>query len=171
MAITNFIEGAWDIYKNNFKMPTGVGNVLSDVILYAEEKQTYFTIKDAKISVKKSNDLKSTSLISHKGSVKELIQAKDYEVKISGTLIGEPDALPFATLAKLNKVLNESESILVASTYLATFEIFRLAFKETTFDQGTTVNTLPFTLVFESDNTYEFDLSGKEVKKQLRLIK
>ena len=131
-----------------------------DVILFAEGKWTPVTISRAKISVKKANDIKSTSLVSRTGSVKELIQAKDYEVKISGTLIGVPRAFPYGELILLNRVLSTSKSIWVASTYLASFGIFRLVFKETTFAQAEYINNVPFTLVFDSDYNYNFLTKG-----------
>ena len=141
-------------YNNDSKNPK--------VILFAESFRTPFVISGAKVNITKSNDVKSTTLVGRRGSVKELIQAKDYAVTIEGTLIGAEQKFPYAELALLNKVLNEPKSILVASNYLAMFGIFRLAFKSTEFkvtDARDSVNTLPYTLVFESDYTYDFKLS------------
>lgn len=158
----NFWKDARSTYEQKAKnlVDFSSANKQYDVILLAEEQNTPFTITGAKISVTKTNELQSTSLVNRRGSVKELIQEKDYAVTISGTLVGMPKVFPYAELALLNRVLNESKSILVASTYLATFGIFRLAFKNTTFTQNDTINTLAYTLHFESDYTYDFDLSA-----------
>lgn len=162
--MATFFENTLNTYKGKLEAFTGSGNILSNVILYAEEKRTPFTITGARISVFKANDIKSTSLVGKTGSVKELIQAKDYAVKISGTLIGVRDLFPYAELTLLNRVLSDTKSILVASTYLATFGIFRLAFRECVFDQGcssASPNVLPFTLNFESD--FNCDFISKEI--------
>lgn len=145
---------------SKLKASADVGNIQSHVILWSEKSSIPFAIIGAKVCVSKANDLKSTFLVSRRGSVKELIQAKDYEVKISGTLIGARDIFPLGELTLLNQVLEDSQSILVASPYLAAFRIFRLAFKSATFDQGgASGNVLPFTLTFESDSTCDFDVS------------
>jgi len=150
------IKNVIDTYSDKLKSLANPGTLQSTVLLCAENSLQAYMIPGAKVSVTKGNVLKSTSLVNRRGSVKELIQAKDYTVTITGTLIGVRNLLPYAELALLNKLLDTSKTILVASTYLATFGIFRLAFRDTTFKQGNTINTLEYTLTFESDYNYDF---------------
>ncbi len=160
----NFWKDARSTYEQKAKnlVDFSSANKQYDVILLAEEQNTPFTITGAKISVTKTNELQSTSLVNRRGSVKELIQEKDYAVTISGTLVGMPKV--WWAISRKNssecRFFCSAKSILVASTYLATFGIFRLAFKNTTFTQNDTINTLAYTLHFESDYTYDFDISA-----------
>ena len=156
MAIKNVIDGALDTYSGKLKALTDLGTLQSTVMLCAENSLIPYMIPGATVSVTKENVLKSTSLVNRRGSVKELIQARDYTVRITGTLVGPPNLFPYAQLALLNKLLDTSKTILVASTYLATFGIYRLAFRDTTFEQGDTLNVLKYTLTFESDYNYDF---------------
>jgi len=158
MAIKNVIKGALDTYSGQLKSLTNFDTLQSTVLLRAENGLEAFMIIGAKISVDKSNVLKSTSLVNRRGSVKELIQATDYTVRITGTLIGVRNLFPYVELVLLNKLLDTSKTILVASAYLATFGIYRLAFKNTTFAQGNALNTLEYTLNFESDYNYDFKI-------------
>ncbi|MDR1729950.1 MAG: DUF6046 domain-containing protein [Prevotellaceae bacterium] len=113
---------------------------------------------DAKIDVTKQHTLVETALVSRGGKVKERIQADDYIVKISGSLMSERDRFPYQDLVLLNQILNEARSINVASVYLYAFGITKLALKTADFKQSElkAFNVMPFTLNFVSDRDYSF---------------
>jgi hypothetical protein len=139
------------------RLKTGQGKRENNVMLHIGGDYEIEFI-DARISVVKSMDVKSTSLVNRAGAVKELIQEKDYGVTISGNLHGEQDKFPYNELALLNYILSHAGIIDVASAYLCIFDIEKLAFKSANFNQGqaTYFNIMPFSLTFESDMEYDF---------------
>lgn len=114
---------------------------------------------DAKIDVSKEMLIKNTMLVNRKGSVKEFVYEKDYEVKITGNLFtNEAGKFPYEELKLLNEILSTSGSLSVDSAYLDIFGISKLVVKTADFNQESWkyFNVIPFVIDFVSDDDYDF---------------
>lgn len=146
------------------KSKDGYGKMLiSEVprnnLLLETNDHTHIEFIDAKIKVVSENTIKSTPLVHRNGAVKELIQASDYKVTISGNLIvNSMYEFPYNELKLLNDILKKQESITVVNAYLRIFGIERIVFQFGNFDQSAAqfVNVMPFSLDFLSDEDYGF---------------
>ncbi len=106
----------------------------------------------AKITL--ANTIVSTALYCKSGSVKEYIQAQDYEITLTGQLISSSqNAFPYHEMSDFVEILREDDSIAVSGILLSAFDIHRVVLKKATFDQGATkfANTLNFQLELLSD--------------------
>jgi len=119
---------------------------------------TVIEIIDARINVTQQNTIKSTPVTGRAGTVKELIQKQDYTISVKGNLIGERNKFPYDALHKLEIILNEEKSFEAKSVLLEAFGIDWVVLRQAKFEQQELkyFNTLPFTLTFESDETYNF---------------
>jgi len=144
----------YDGYSDGL-MVDGV-DVGNGIVLEADGSRIAF--RDALVDVKKRNNVVRTSVVDRSGSIKERIQAEDYDVLISGSLFGERERFPYAELQLLNMILSTSRSIRVASAYLCVFDIERLVLSSADFDQSKLryFNVMPFRLMFNSDMDYDF---------------
>ncbi|MDR3094921.1 MAG: DUF6046 domain-containing protein [Bacteroidales bacterium] len=145
-----------DNYRDRLR--TEGSQIDNNVILETQSGDARIEFFDAKISVSKQNEIKTTQLVNRAGSVKELIQAKDYGVRISGSLIAERDKFPYETLELLGRILSEESTLMCSNPYLDLFGIGRLAFRSADFNQESAMyfNVMPFVLTFDSDMGYEF---------------
>lgn len=161
-------EYGWsDKHLRAFPLEDGYKNLLTDelprnnIVLMATVDGESYNIEfaDAKCKVVKENTIKETAIVNRRGTVKEYICASDYTVTISGNLfVKSRNDFPFEALELLNRLLNTTERMPVASVYLSFFGINYLVFKTGTFDQQTAkyVNVMPFSLTFASDENYNF---------------
>ncbi len=148
--------GVFDFYRNRLRTDGGLKD--NNIVLRTDQRSEIEFI-NAKIDITKKNTIKEEAiLVSRSGKVKERIQADDYTIKISGSLMGEWDNFPHRDLYLLNQILNEAKSIEAASAYLCIFNIEKLVFKTATFDQSKLnyFNIMPFELNFVSDTDYDF---------------
>lgn len=146
------------VYTKQDKLKTENSNIINEIFLKTDNGDTIAFI-DAKVDVKKEMEIKEERLINRKGSVKELIQEKDYTVKISGTLFTEDvNKFPYEELKLLNTLLSSAKSISVASAYLDIFDITKLVLKSADFNQSNWkyFNNFPFSLSLTSDDNYDF---------------
>lgn len=130
----------------------------NNLLLRTADMMTVIEIIDARIDVTHQNDIKSTSVLGRTGSVKEFIQKKDYTITVKGNLIGDRNKFPYDALNKLELILNEEKSFEAKSVLLEAFGISWVVLKNAVFSQEQLkyFNALPFTLNFESDETYNF---------------
>lgn len=80
--------------------------------------------------IAKRQILKGGGSSERRGTVKELWSQDDYEVHISGLLMGGGDALPENDLRRLRRYCEAREALCVQSPLLALFGIDRLAIEE-----------------------------------------
>ena len=120
-------------------------------------------IIDARIDVVKKNTIKETSLVHRDGTVKELIQASDYDVTITGHLFSDSKTpgsalFPAEQLKNLNSMLSIKEPIRISSVYTDCFGIDWVVMKQAEFKQSTDqyLNVLEFKLVMASDTEHTF---------------
>jgi len=145
-----------EVYGMEDRLLNDGSDVVNGVVLEAEGSR--IEIVDARVDVKKRNEVKDTALVNRSGKVKERIQASDYEVIISGSLFAERDKFPYYELQLLNYILSTAGSIDVASSYLCIFDIERLVLRMADFNQSMLkyFNVMPFKLTFDSDMDYDF---------------
>ena len=77
---------------------------------------------------------------------------------MKGNLIGDRNKFPYDALHKLELILNEEKSFEAKSVLLEAFGISWVVLKTAKFNQQELkyFNAMPFTLDFESDETYNF---------------
>lgn len=126
------------------------------------------------IHVQRNNTIVSTALVGRKGTVKEFIQAQDYQVTISGELTNHSvtrapgavnvdnvgaitareintKAYPIEQLRILINILDSEASIEAENVLLAQYGITSLALGSLDCPSGEFINTQPFKLAFKSD--------------------
>ena len=121
-------------------------------------------ILDAVVDVTKKNTIKETALVHRDGTVKELIQANDYEVTITGHLFSDskiPSDAKFPTqaLSYFNKLLSVKEPIEISSIYTTDcLGIRYVVLKSADFKQSTnkSLNVFEFKLTMVSDTEHTF---------------
>lgn len=130
----------------------------NNLLLRTADMGTVIEIIDARIDVTHANTIKNTAVTGRVGTVKELIQKKDYAISVKGNLVGERNKFPYDALHRLEIILNEEKSFEAKSVLLESFGIDWVVLKEAKFSQQELkyFNTLPFTLEFDSDFTYNF---------------
>lgn len=130
----------------------------NNLLLRTADMGTVIEIIDARINVTHANTIKNTAVTGRAGTVKELIQKKDYAISVKGNLVGERNKFPYEALHELEIILNEEKSFEAKSVLLESFGIDWVVLKEAKFSQQELkyFNTLPFTLEFDSDFTYNF---------------
>jgi len=147
-----------EVYTKKEELKTADSNISNEIYLKTDNGDIIAFI-DAKIDVKKEVYVKTTTLLNRKGTVKELIQEKDYEVKITGNLFtNEAGKFPYEELKLLNEILSTSGSLSVDSAYLDIFGISKLVVKTADFNQESWkyFNVTPFVIDFVSDDDYDF---------------
>lgn len=130
----------------------------NNLLLRTADMGMVIEIIDARIDVTHANTIKNTAVTGRVGTVKELIQKKDYAISVKGNLVGERNKFPYDALHRLEIILNEEKSFEAKSVLLESFGIDWVVLKEAKFSQQELkyFNTLPFTLEFDSDFTYNF---------------
>ena len=114
---------------------------------------------DVKINVTKSNEIRSTQVFKRSGTVKEFIQAKDYDVDISGVLkTSSPQGFPVGELGELDRLFNCFKAYDVSNVFLRYLNITKLVLERAEFRQQDVqfFNILPFSLTMKSDTNYDF---------------
>lgn len=138
------------------------GKPVGNVWLRATDKWD-MEIVDALIDVTKKNTIKETALVHREGTVKELIQANDHDVTISGHLFSDSKTpgsslFPVEQLKNLNSMLSVREPIRISSAYTECFGIDYVVMKQAEFKQTTQhyLNVLEFKLIMVSDTEHTF---------------
>ena len=82
---------------------------------------------------------------------------------MKGNLIGDRNKFPYDALHKLEAILSKEKSFEAKSVLLEMFGISWVVLKQAVFSQEQLkyFNALPFTLTFESDETYNFLVEGE----------
>lgn len=142
------------------------GSYPNSLLLYSDD--TSIELVDVKIDVTQENTIVKTPMVGTRGTIKELINAKDYVVKISGNIhnateSGDVDlyngnVYPIAQLAKLENILYQLKIFSVVNVFLNTLGINNLVLESASFKQQGQkhFNILPFNLDFVSDEDNYF---------------
>ena len=153
------IKTAYDDYSS---YPFVVGKPEGNVLL-EPAGGGLVEIIDAEIDVTRKNTIKETALVHREGTVKELIQANDYDVTITGHLFSDsrtPNSaiFPQEQLRDLNGVLSTKEPLKIISVYTDSFDIHWVVLKSAEFFQSKNkyLNVLGFTLKMVSDTEHTF---------------
>jgi len=136
------------------------GGIVRNVLILKSPDEAYeIAFYDVKMKVTQTKTIKETALTGRAGSIKEYIQAKDYQVIINGTIISDnPNGFPIVQLREVVELMKQPEVLEVASAYLQhAYGITRLVFKKADYDQMNAkhINTLPFNFEFVSDEDYD----------------
>jgi hypothetical protein len=121
-----------------------------------------------KIDVTKDFEIKQTYLVNKIGSVKELIQQKDYVIKITGNIFTKPmdenkssypNIFPIENIALLQRLFSDHKKFKIANVFLNKgFDIYDVVLKDADFNQSSIkyFNAMPFILTLWSDSDYNF---------------
>jgi len=145
------IEGIRSPYTSN-------GELINNALILDNQNGVQFIFFDVKLSVTRSNTIKETVIAGRQGTIKEFIQANDYDVRLQGNLIAlRQNSYPINELKELIQLLAVENEFLVSSKYLDAFSINKLVLMDANFDQAsqTYFNVLPFSLSLKSDNDYQ----------------
>lgn len=140
--------------------PGSAGDIARNVLVLKSPDEAYeIAFYDVKMKVTQAKTIKETALTGRTGTIKEYIQAKDYQVITKGTIISQkPNGFPIEQLRGVVELMKLPVALEVASAYLQqAYGITRLVLKSADYDQqtGKYINTLPFTFTFVSDEDYE----------------
>ncbi|MDR2292451.1 MAG: DUF6046 domain-containing protein [Prevotellaceae bacterium] len=114
---------------------------------------------NAKCKIIKANTIAETAVVNRDGMVKEFINAKDYNITVSGDIVTNKQySFPVDEMKTLIGLLSQKTNLKVAGALFYMFGIEQMVFKTGTFDQTAAkyVNAMPFTLEFASDINYDF---------------
>lgn len=146
-------------------LPASSNAIMRNVlILSTEDESLQVVFYDCKINVKQQNTIVETALTGKRGSVKEYIQAKDYEIDVSGNIFSESSlkAFPIDELRVLTEILELPETFKVANVLLRDgFGVDKVVVKSADFKQqeeSKFLNVLPYKLVLVSDEDYELEI-------------
>lgn len=159
-ALTNEEMLSLDGTKSPYK--ASAGDVVRNVMkLSTVDDSLQVQLIDVGIKASQTNTIKQTPLTKRIGTIKEYIQAMDYNVVVKGSLIsGTAGAFPFDMLQGLVRILKQPEALKVANKYLEAFDISKMVLKNADYDQSSQkyMNVLPFSLNFISDEDYELEV-------------
>lgn len=159
-ALTNEDMLSLDGAKSPYN--TSAGDVARNILMLStidDSLQVQFI--DVGIKATQTNTIKQTPLTKIRGTIKESIQAMDYNIVIKGNLISETaGAFPFDMLQGLVRILKEPAALKVANKYLEAFDISKMVLRIADYDQSAQkyMNVLPFSLNFLSDEDYELQI-------------
>jgi len=133
------------------------GGIPVNNLILKNKNNEFIEFVDAKIRVTKQNTIIETALVNRKGTIKEYIAARDYEIGIRGNIMVSENCYPTFEIGEINRFLSDPEEFDVVNTYLGTFGIAKVVFKTGDFDQQGQkfFNVLPFDFRFTSDNDAE----------------
>ncbi|MDR3286874.1 MAG: DUF6046 domain-containing protein [Prevotellaceae bacterium] len=140
-------------YQGLYSMP------LNNIIIEDVEKTFKIEFINAKCKITKANTIVETPVVNRDGTVKEFINAKDYDIVISGDIISDSQYyFPVDEMKTLIGLLSKKTNLNVESSLMYMFDIKQMVFKSGTFDQSMAkyVNAMPFSLTFVSDIDYDF---------------
>ena len=106
--------------------------------------------------IAKRQILKAGGSTERRGTVKELWAQDDYDVNISGLLMGAGDALPENDLRRLRRYCEAREALCVQSPLLMLFGIDRLAIEEYEFPATRGIENVMYNIRAVSDS-YDAD--------------
>jgi hypothetical protein len=136
---------------------------VNNLLLVYKKRGLLVEFDDVKIGVKKENQIKSTEIVHRDGTVKEYITAKDYAIKLSGTIRTDTSGkFPYREMQQLMNILSAADMIEVTNIYLNDiFLVYDMVFESGDFDQNAIkyMNVMPYSLTFKSDTEYDFLLS------------
>lgn len=93
------------IYKKNL-----LGNLYYMPVVFVHQGEEY-EIDCALVSITGRKNIISTPLVGRKGSVKELINEDDYQVSITGLVIGDDRQFPEEKLDRINVLYTVNEAV------------------------------------------------------------
>ena len=142
---------------------TAPGDKLYNEIKLRTNDGTEIQFIDAKCSVTTGNNIVRQNITGRDGTVKELINADDIKITISGNLISDShNEFPLDMLKQLVSILASEdtvqvESILLNDVYGVTKMVLTKAFYNQ--NEARYCNALPFSLAFDSDTDYDFEVN------------
>lgn len=131
------------------------------------------TFADAVASVSRQKRIVSTAVTGRDGTVKEYINAEDWQISIVLGIQSEEngeisDEWPGDELRRLRKLLDAPESLMVYSEFLDVFNIGRMVVKSYRATQMTEANYQTVEISAESDDEYEIFSKDYEQPKEDR---
>ncbi|MDR2824270.1 MAG: DUF6046 domain-containing protein [Prevotellaceae bacterium] len=149
----NFLRVKGGSYKQLFSEPR------NNIIVKDTGGKFEIEFINAKCKIIKANSIIETAVVNRDGTVKEFINAKDYDITISGNIITNRQySFPVEEMKTLIGLLSQKTNLKVAGSLFYMFGIEQMVFKTGTFDQTSAkyVNAMPFSLQFVSDINYDF---------------
>lgn len=126
------------------------------------ESTPEINLEIANISLSASKRVIETPILNQKGSIKEIVGQNDYQISISGVLVGQfgfptiedlQRVKPIDAMRNLIEIAEAKVSIKIVSDYLDNFNIERLMIKSFSFPQNLdSMNLQSFTLTCSSDD-------------------
>ena len=133
--------------------------VLTDLSIFVPDEGE-LVINDATMNVSLQKEIVKTSLVGHKGTIKEYITDGDYQVNISVGLVSVDDEgriidqYPERAVAQLRTILERSEALEVSSAFLDVFDIRYLVVTGFSAKQMTHSNRQVIEITAISDREY-----------------
>ena len=128
-------------------------------LYFRRESGEQLEMNDAVVSVTRKKNIVTTSMVGMDGTVKEYVNADDYQVKIAVGVQAVRDGVfvdeyPTEGIKQLRQFFDLNEPILVNSAFLEIFNIDRIVITDFSLIQATESNYQPITLSALSDTEY-----------------
>lgn len=163
-APPNWSDGGTQIQAKEITAPMTDPSFWSErfalcTLYFRKESGEQLEMNDAVVSVARKKNIVTTSLVGMDGTVKEYVNADDYQVKIAvgvqavrnGVFV---DEYPTEGIKQLRQFFDLNEPILVNSAFLEIFNIDRIVITDFSLIQATESNYQPITLSALSDTEY-----------------
>ncbi len=128
-------------------------------LYFRKESGEQLEMNDAIVSVSRKKNIVSTQLVGMDGTVKEYINADDYQISITVGVQAVKDGVfvdeyPTEGIKQLRAFFDLNEPIMVNSAFLEIFDIDRIVINDFSVLQATESNYQPITLSALSDTEY-----------------
>lgn len=119
------------------------------------------SLSSALCRVSRQKTIVATAIAGQNGTVKELVQAGDYEIELMLDIIAEADEYPEAEVRALVELANANAELYLDSAFLRIFDIDRAVVQSIELQQATHANVQPIAIQLLSDDPY--DVSAKAI--------
>lgn len=128
-------------------------------LIFKKESGDQLEMNDAVVAVTRKKNVVTTQMVGMDGTVKEYINAEDYQIKIAVGIQAARDGLlvdeyPTDGIKQLRAFFDLNEPILVNSAFFELFDIDRIVITDFSVEQATESNYQPITLSALSDTEY-----------------
>ncbi len=142
---------------------TAPGDRIYNEIKLKTNDGTEIQFIDAKCSVTTGNNIVKQNITGRDGTVKELVNADDIKITITGNLISDShNEFPLDMLKQLVSILSAADTVRVESIMLNdVYGVTNMVLIKAVYNQGAAkyYNAMPFFLEFDSDTDYDFEVN------------
>ncbi len=139
--------------------------VRNHTILETNDKTVKVELWDVKIDISQENTIVRTAVNKRRGTIKEFIQARDYSIQLTGSLISDSQyGFPIAELQQLIDLFNFTENINISNVLVNAFGVYKVVMESYSIPQSSAkyLNTIPFSIKLISDEDVDLSLEQEE---------